>query len=172
MNPSGARGIIGGTTTICAQQQRQPSPAQPSSESWVVWDENKHAGDAIASHAKISVAARSSKKSETTRRNVDQYVMRCLINDATNEGRPGAKWPDGIWESPSVASRQAALAISDCHAIGSCHLSWHFLSSSVARIVNYSVNLQSPRPVQTASSDPFGAPIYFRRTRTTLVHLC
>lgn len=95
----------------------------------MVWDENKHAGDAIASHAKISVAARSSKKSVTTRRIVGQCVMPCLLNNATNDGGSGAKWPDGIWERPSVVIRPAALAVTNGHAIGVRHFLWQELST-------------------------------------------
>src|ERR1039458_752540 len=69
-NPKGATGTIGGTTTICPQQHRQPSAPQPSSGSCEVCVEKRQAGDAIASHAKISVAARSSKRSATTLRTI------------------------------------------------------------------------------------------------------
>jgi hypothetical protein len=75
IKPSGAGGAIIGMTTICAQQQRHPSPVQSSPESWVVCVEKRQAGDDTASQAKISVAARSSKRSVITRRIVD----RCAI---------------------------------------------------------------------------------------------
>ena len=48
MNPSETRGVIGGTTTICAQQQRQPSPDPPSLESEVLWLEKMHESGEIS----------------------------------------------------------------------------------------------------------------------------
>ena len=64
-NLNGAIGTIGATTTICPQQHRQPSAQQPSSESCEVCVENRQAGDAFASQARISVAARSRKRIAT-----------------------------------------------------------------------------------------------------------
>lgn len=48
MNPEGATGTIGATTTMCPQQHRQPSAGQPSSESCELCVENGQAGDEIA----------------------------------------------------------------------------------------------------------------------------
>src|SRR5262245_36811068 len=67
-SPSGARGTIGWTTTMRAQQQRQPSPEQSSPESCVAWDENRHSGDAIAAQAKISAPASLVQKFKPPRR--------------------------------------------------------------------------------------------------------
>ena len=61
--------------TMWAQQHRQPSPAHPWSESFVVWVEKRQAGGENKSHAKISVAARSRTKTVTTLRTVGQSAM-------------------------------------------------------------------------------------------------
>jgi hypothetical protein len=79
MNPKVARGTIGATTTMWAQQHRQPSPAHPWSESFVVWVEKRQVGGEIRSQAKISVAARSRIKAVTTRRIVGQKVIKELF---------------------------------------------------------------------------------------------
>src|SRR6266404_5454856 len=73
--PKGARGAIAGTTTMWAQQHRHPSPEQPSSASLVVCVEKRQIGEETRPQAKISVAARSSSRSVTTRRTVDQCAM-------------------------------------------------------------------------------------------------
>jgi hypothetical protein len=75
MNPRLASGTIGATTTMWPQQHRQPSPAHPWSESFVVWVEKRQAGGENRSHAKISVAARSRTKTVTTLRTVGQSAM-------------------------------------------------------------------------------------------------
>ena len=80
MKPSETRGVIGGTTTICAQQQRQPSPDPPSLESEVLWLEKMHESGEISWHAKISVAAISRTKSVTTRRVVDHRAIEPMHN--------------------------------------------------------------------------------------------
>ena len=71
-NPRGASPVMGAATTMCAQQQRQPSPEPPSSESPVEWLEKMQVSGEISWQAKISVAAISSTRSVTTRRTVDQ----------------------------------------------------------------------------------------------------
>jgi hypothetical protein len=74
-NPNCAIATIGATTTICPQQHRQPSARQPSSESGEVCVENGQTGDAIASQERISVVARSSKKTVTTLRTIRRSTM-------------------------------------------------------------------------------------------------
>src|ERR1700684_1336158 len=64
-NANGATEPVGATTTICAQQHRQPSAPQLSSESCEAWEENRQAGDALALQAKIAAAARSRKRTPT-----------------------------------------------------------------------------------------------------------
>src|SRR5260370_7519676 len=59
IKPRGASGVIGATTTIWAQQHKQPSPEHPSSESPAVWVEKMQVSGEISGHAKISVAAKS-----------------------------------------------------------------------------------------------------------------
>jgi hypothetical protein len=46
---------------------------------------------------------------------------------------------------PEIRCRLIAIErrIGMSSPVGSCHLSWHVLSLSVAQIVNYSVNLQA-----------------------------
>jgi hypothetical protein len=76
MKPRVASGVIGGTTTICAQQQRHPSPEPPSLVSGVLWLEKMQESGEMSWQAKISVAARSSTRSVTTRRVVGQLAMK------------------------------------------------------------------------------------------------
>lgn len=78
MKPIAASGVVGAMTTICAQQHKQPSPEQSLSESPVLWVEKRQVSGDISSQAKISVAARSSTKSVTTRRTVYQCAMKFL----------------------------------------------------------------------------------------------
>ena len=66
---------MGATTTMCAQQQRQPSPEPPSSESPVEWLEKMQLSGEISWQAKISVAAISSTRTVTTRRTVDPCAI-------------------------------------------------------------------------------------------------
>jgi len=61
---------------MCAQQQRHPSPEQPSLVSGVLWLEKMQESGEMSWQAKISVAARSSTKSVTTRRIVGQLAMK------------------------------------------------------------------------------------------------
>jgi hypothetical protein len=80
MNPKLASGTIGATTTMWAQQHRQPSPAHPWSESFVVGVEKRQVGGENRSQAKISVAARSRTKTVTTRRMVESNAISgCLL---------------------------------------------------------------------------------------------
>ena len=76
MKPRAASGVIGGTTTICAQQQRHPSPEPPSLVSGVLWLEKMQESGEMSSQAKISVAASSSTRSVTTRRIVGHFAMK------------------------------------------------------------------------------------------------
>lgn len=75
MNPSDAKGVTGATTTMCAQQQRQPSPDPPSLVSEVLWLEKMQESGEISWQAKISVAAISRTKSVTTRWAVDHFAI-------------------------------------------------------------------------------------------------
>jgi hypothetical protein len=76
MKPREAGGVIGATTTRWAQQQRQPSPDPPSLVSGVLWLEKIQESGEMSWQAKISVAARSSTRSVTTRRIVGQFAMK------------------------------------------------------------------------------------------------
>ena len=73
--PRGTSPTMGATTTMCAQQQRQPSPEPPSSESPVEWLEKMQLSGEISWQAKISVAAISSTRTVTTRRTVDPCAI-------------------------------------------------------------------------------------------------
>jgi hypothetical protein len=72
MNPKGASGTTGATTTMCAQQQKQPSPDPLSLESEVLWLEKMQESGDMTWQAKISVPAISRTKIVTARRIVDQ----------------------------------------------------------------------------------------------------
>jgi len=76
MKPRVASGIIGAANTMCAQQQRHPSPEPPSLVSGVLWLEKMQESGEMSSQAKISVAASSSTRSVTTRRIVGQLAMK------------------------------------------------------------------------------------------------
>ena len=75
MNPSGESGCIGATTRMWAQQQRQPSPEPPSSESFVEWFEKRQESGEINWQAQISVAAISRTNTVTTRRTVGRRAI-------------------------------------------------------------------------------------------------
>jgi hypothetical protein len=92
-NPNGATGAIGATTTICPQQHRQPSAEQPSSESCEACVENRQSGDAFAAQARISVAARSSKRTATKLRASREATIVCpLIMSRQPRGCAGRHW--------------------------------------------------------------------------------
>ena len=76
MKPRVASGVIGAATTMCAQQHRHPSPEPPSLVSGVLWLEKMQESGEMSWQAKISVAARSSTRSVTTRRIVGQLAMK------------------------------------------------------------------------------------------------
>ncbi len=76
MKPRAASGVTGAATTMCAQQQRHPSPEPPSLVSGVLWLEKMQESGEMSSQAKISVAASSSTRSVTTRRIVGQLAMK------------------------------------------------------------------------------------------------
>lgn len=80
INPSGASGRIGATTTMWAQQQRQPSPEPPSSESLVVWwlEKTQESGE-MSWQAQISVAAISRSRTVETSRTVGQSAINVPI---------------------------------------------------------------------------------------------
>lgn len=75
INPIDARGVIGATSTMWAQQQRQPSPEPPSLESLVEWLAKMQESGEMSWQAKISVAAINRTASVTTRRTVNQCAI-------------------------------------------------------------------------------------------------
>ena len=76
MKPRLASGVIGVATTMCAQQQRHPSPEPTSLVSGVLWLEKMQESGEMSWQAKISVPARSSTRSVTMRRIVGQLAMK------------------------------------------------------------------------------------------------
>jgi hypothetical protein len=76
MKPSVASGVMGVATTMCAQQQRHPSPDPPSLVSGVLWLEKMQESGEMSWQAKISVAASSSTRSVITRRIVGQLATK------------------------------------------------------------------------------------------------
>ncbi|HWB84448.1 MAG TPA: hypothetical protein VG675_09935 [Bryobacteraceae bacterium] len=88
MNPSEASGVMDGSTTMCAQQQRQPSPDPPSVVSEVLWLEKIHVSGEMSWQAKISLPAISKTKSVTARRIVDHPAIEPFLNMMTRSITP------------------------------------------------------------------------------------